>query len=104
VVFVGEEAASLAHPPLRHQPVAIRNTYQRLSNSVDYLEGRDFVIDYATGTLRRTADSRLPDFRKNILFGKEEFDHTKFPGFGNGAYFAFVDYSYSATDPWPRGT
>jgi acyl-CoA thioesterase-1 len=101
VVFIGEESANLAQLPLRNQPVAIRDTYQRHSNSVDYAEGRDFVVDYSAGTLRRTPDSRLPDFGKNILFGKEEFDHSKFPGFGNGGFFAYVDYSFLATDPWP---
>jgi lysophospholipase L1-like esterase len=43
----------------------------------------------------------LPDFRDNKLFGQEEFDHSKFPGFGNGGFFGFVDYSTAATDVWP---
>ena len=31
----------------------------------------------------------------------EEFDHSKVPGFGNGGYFAFVDYSFVSAVPWP---
>jgi len=36
-----------------------------------------------------------------MLFGVEEFDHNKFPGFGNGGYFAFVDYTLRSSTPWP---
>ncbi len=36
-----------------------------------------------------------------MLYGKEDFDHSKFPGFGNGGYFAFVDYSFRSSESWP---
>jgi lysophospholipase L1-like esterase len=36
-----------------------------------------------------------------MLFGQEEFDHSKFPGFGNSGFFAFVDYSYRSSALWP---
>ena len=101
VVFIGEEPAALAHPPVRGQPLSVRNTYLPASESLVYVEGRDFVVDYTAGTLRRTSDSRLPDFRRNMLFGQEGFDHSKFPGFGNSGYFAFVDYAYAPAAAWP---
>ena len=101
LVFVGEEPAALGHVPKPGQPFSVRSTYQQEPGSVEYVEGRDFAVDYSQGTLVRTRDSRLPDFRKNILFGREGFDHGKFPGFGNGGYFAFVDYSFTQTEPWP---
>lgn len=101
VVFIGEEPAALAHPPVRGQPLVVRNTYQPSADSLTYVEGRDFVVDYAAGTVRRTPDSRLPDFRRNMLFGQEGFDHSKFPGFGNAGYFAFVDYSFVPVAAWP---
>jgi len=101
VVFISEEPAALAHLPIHGQRVSVRSTYLPGGGTIEYFEGRDFVVDYPSGTLRRTPDSRLPDFCKNILFGQREFDHTKFPGFGNGGYFAFVDYSYKQSAPWP---
>jgi len=105
VVFIGEEPASLAHSPLRHEPLSVRSTYLSGTCSVEYVEGRDFVVDYPAGTVRRAPGSRLPDFRKNILYGQEEFDHSKFPGYGNSGYFAFVDYSFApasiASATWP---
>ena len=101
VVFIGEESAALAHRPMRSQPLSIRNTYLPGQGTVEYVEGRDYAVDYAEGTLRRTPGSRLPDFHTNVLFGQQEFDHSKFPGFGNGGYFAFVDYSFAQFAPWP---
>jgi acyl-CoA thioesterase-1 len=101
LVFIGEEPASLAHSPLPGQSLKVRSTYLQEPATVQYVEGRDYLIDYATGTLRRTSVSRLPDFSKNILFGQQQFDHSKFPGFGNGGYFVFVDYSFAPSARWP---
>lgn len=103
VVFIGEEAASLAHKPLRGVPFVVRSKYLPGADAIEYTDGRDYAVDYEAGTLRRLAGSRLPDFRTNILFGKDGFDHSKFPGFGNTGFFGFVDYTYSV-DPastWP---
>lgn len=101
VVFIGEEPAALAYLPLPGHRLSVRNTYLPGPHTVDYVEGRDFVVNYSAGTLRRTPDSRLPDFRTNLLFGQREFDHRKFPGFGNTGFFAFVDYVFAPTTPWP---
>jgi hypothetical protein len=72
VVFIGDQPAVLAYPPLRDQPLRARSTYLPMPSAVQYVEGRDFVFDYTAGALRRTAESRMPDFRTNILFGKEQ--------------------------------
>ena len=102
VVLIGEEPAALAHTPVTGQPVIVRSTYMPLQRgAANYLEGLDFVVDYTHGTIRRSTGSGLPNFRNNILFGQEEFDHSKFPGFGNAPYFAYVDYWYVPTAPWP---
>ncbi len=104
MIFIGEEPAALAYPPAHDQPLSVRNAYLSATGTVDYVEGRDFVVDYSSGTLRRMPGSRLPDFRKNMLFGQQNFDHSKFPGFGNNAYFAFIDYSFAPTTTWPVQT
>lgn len=104
VVFIGEQPASLAFLPLRSPALRVRSTYLPGSDTVTYAEGRDYRVDPVAGTLRRTPDSRLPDFRTNRLFGQEEFDHSRFPGFGNGGFFAFVDYGTRAAGTWPMQT
>jgi len=101
VVFIGEEPAALSGLPWRAPAPVVRSTYLPGPDTVTYAEGRDYTVDFDGGTLRRLPGSRLPDFRTNSLYGQEEFDHSKFPGFGNGGFFAFVDYTSDATEPWP---
>ncbi|MDH7502450.1 MAG: SGNH/GDSL hydrolase family protein [Verrucomicrobiota bacterium] len=101
VVFIGQEPASLAHVPVPSQRVVVRNTYLQGPDTITYEDGRDYVVNYRAATVQRPPGSRLPDFQTNILYGQEQFDHTKFPGFGNTKYFAFVDYSYLPVAPWP---
>lgn len=101
LVFTGEETAALAHLPARSQPFRLRSTYLPGAGTVEYEAGRDFFLDIARGTLQRTPDSRIPDFRTNILYGQLEFDHSKFPGFGNTHFFAFADYSLAKSVNWP---
>ncbi|MEO5802976.1 MAG: hypothetical protein ABIR24_05565, partial [Verrucomicrobiota bacterium] len=94
VIPAGEEAARLAFPPKPHQSIEVHSTYRKnLPQTIRDEEGRDFAVDYEPGEIRRTAPSRIPDFRTNVLFGVEDFDHGKFPGFSNNKFFVFVDYA-----------
>ena len=101
MVFIGETPAALACLPVQGKPFHLRSTYLHEPGTTNYIENQDFIVDYSNGTLRRTPNSRLPDFRANKLFGQEEFDHSKFLGFGNNGFFAFVDYSFVRTSSWP---
>src|SRR5512136_2122884 len=65
VVFIGEEPAALAWLPAPGTSLRVRSTYLPAAGTVEYVEGRDFVVDYPNGLLRRTPESRIPDFRKN---------------------------------------
>lgn len=101
VVFIGEEPAALAFPPQAGQPWVVRDGYADEPGGVTYEIGLDYAVDIEAGTLWRLPGSRIPDFRTNNLFGQEEFDHSRFPGFGNGGYFAFVDYRHRGVPAWP---
>lgn len=102
VVLVGDAPSFLCHVPAAGCAVRVRNTYlPGLTNTIDYVEGRDYLLDRATGTIRRGPESRIPDFGTNILYGREQFDHSKFPGYGNTAFFAFIDYSFRKNAVWP---
>eukprot|EP00831_Metopus_contortus_P050082 TRINITY_DN419_c0_g1_i7.p1 TRINITY_DN419_c0_g1~~TRINITY_DN419_c0_g1_i7.p1 ORF type:complete len:347 (+),score=22.09 TRINITY_DN419_c0_g1_i7:279-1319(+) len=59
-----------------------------------YIEDRDYKVDYISGTIARTAQSRIPDYSKHILYGKKEFDHTRFPDddLTNHKWFVWADY------------
>jgi lysophospholipase L1-like esterase len=102
LVFAGEAPAALAYVPVTGQPFRLRSTYVPEPDMVEYEAGRDYLVDYTNGTLRRTTGSRIPDFRTNGLYGQKEFDHSKFPGFGNARFFAFADYSFATSSPWPK--
>lgn len=99
VVFIGETPAAFAAIPTGS--VVVRSTFVPATNTITYVEGQDYVLDPLAGTLRRTSNSRLPDFRTNVLFGAKNFDHSRYPGFGNTAFFAFVDYAHAPGVPWP---
>jgi len=100
VVLVGENPANLAFAPLLSEPVAVRSTYRDgLPPTIHYQAGQDYALD-ASGQIRRTATSRIPDFSTNTLYGKEDFRHDQFPGFGNRAFFVYVDYAHR--EKWQR--
>ncbi len=98
VVLIGQEKGRLAY---EHISVSsVRSTYRdHLPTTVHYEAGRDYLIDPAAGEIQRTPQSRIPDFSTNILYGKEDFNHGNFPGYGNGKFFAFIDYSFQARHP-----
>jgi lysophospholipase L1-like esterase len=94
VVLAGEAPANLAFAPSLSKPSIVRSTYrQGLPQTIRYEAGHDYLLD-ASGRIQRTPGSRIPDFGTNILYGKEDFHHDQFPGFGNRRYFVYVDYTH----------
>ncbi len=97
LVLVGTEPARLWFPKIRPKSVSVRSTYEPDEDTtIQYELGKDYTLDATAGTLTRTPDSRIPDFSTNVLYGQQDFDHSKFPGFGNTAFFVFVDYKTKA--------
>jgi lysophospholipase L1-like esterase len=97
LVLVGTTPGNLIGTGLDPASVVVRSTYEpKLDNTVVYERDRDYTLDARAGTIARTADSRIPDFAKNMLYGKENFDHSQFPGYGNRPFTIYVDYK--ATD------
>jgi acyl-CoA thioesterase-1 len=88
LVLAGDRPGRLLGTELRQ--VTVRSTY--LQGGTVYERGRDYEIDARGGTIRRTAASRIPDFSTSVLYGKKDFDHSQFPGYGNTKFFAYVDY------------
>lgn len=94
IVLVGQQPTPLAFTPEFSQPMVVRNTYRDgLPHTVRYEVGRDFVLA-PDGGIQRTVNSRIPDFATNILYGREDFNHSQFPGYGNLPYFVYVDYCH----------
>src|SRR5688500_6137151 len=94
LVLAGTAPGTLPYAKVRPDPVVVRSTYrQGQKTTVAYEAGRDYTIDAAAGTVARTANSRIPDFAANVLFGKSNFDHSQFPGYGNLPFTVYVDYA-----------
>jgi acyl-CoA thioesterase I len=94
LVLAGEGPATLAFVPILSRPFALRSTYRDgLPQTIRYEPGRDYLLE-ASGQIRRTRGSRIPDFSTNMLYGKEDFHHDLFPGFGNRAFFVYADYDH----------
>ncbi len=100
ILLVKLEPARLCFGQVVEGTLAVRSTYERgQDGTIVYEEGRDFTADYAKGTISRVEGSRIPDFSTNILYGQKQFDHAKFPGYGNHAFFVYVDYNTEAGRP-----
>lgn len=103
VVLAGQAPATLISDPSPARAVVVRNTYRDgLARTIHYEAGRDYRLE-APNRIRRTPESRIPDFGTNVLYGREDFRHEQFPGFGNGAFFVYVDYAYAGRRERPRG-
>jgi len=101
LMFVGDEPSPLALPLATQPDLQLRSTYLFGPTTIEYVEGRDYQVDYAQGKLIALPGSRLPDFRSNVLYGHEDFDHGHFPGYGNIPFFAYADYTSDSVITWP---
>lgn len=99
LVLAGEAPGALVFADVVPGSVVVRSAYSADSAAVVYEEGRDYTVDYAHGAVARTPDSRIPDFAQNVLYGQKDFNHSEFPGYGNGPFFVFVDYESRAARP-----
>ena len=90
-MLAGTTPAKLLGTGIVPASVRVRSTY--VPGGTAYEPGRDYVIDARAGSIARTGDSRIPDFATNMLFGKENFDHSKFPGYGNLPFTVYVEYA-----------
>jgi lysophospholipase L1-like esterase len=99
LVLAGTEPGKLLGSPDSPEKVVVRSHYLPDAKATVYEAGRDYVIDAKAGTIARTENSRIPDFSKNVLYGKKDFDHSQFPGYGNAPFLIFVDYDTANAPP-----
>ena len=104
LVLAGTTPGMLCYGNVAKGSVVVRSTYEPgQPDTVVYAPDRDYVVDCAAGTIARTAESRIPDFSTNMLYGKKEFNHSDYPGFGNRAFFVYVDYQAKDAPPLCEG-
>jgi hypothetical protein len=93
LVLAATNPGKLTFDSLLSRSVIVRSTYQRSNSACKiYVEGVDYTVDYNKGEIQRTINSTIPDYSKNVLYGKKDFNHSKFTDFSNHPYFIWVDY------------
>lgn len=105
LVLAGRTPGKLCFDGVVPGSVVVRSTYEpSQKGTVVYQQGRDYVMDYAHGTIARSPASTMPDFSKNVLYGKKSFDHTKVVGIQNHTFFVWVDYETKNGHPFATRT
>jgi len=103
LVLAKTDPGNLCFDQVVEGSLTLRSTFVAgKEGSVVYEEGRDYVVDYAKGTIARTADSRIRDYSTNSLYEQKDFDHTKFAGFSNHAWFVWTDYQTTNGEAWAK--
>lgn len=86
--------SKLCFDSISNKSVIIRSTYLANDSMCKvYIEGVDYIVDYKYGEIKRTKNSSIPDYSKNPLYGKKDFNHTQYSNYSNHPYFIWVDYT-----------
>lgn len=94
VVLSGITPTKLLGRRIIRSSVKVTNAYK--GGKIVYEPEKDYVLDIEAGTIQSVIGSRIPDFAKNVLFEKKDFDHSQFPGYGNGPFLVYVTYDCDA--------
>lgn len=62
--------------------------------NIEYIEGKDFLVDYKEGLIWRTQYSTIPNWGKHVLYGKSDFDHKLYEDCSNRKYTIYADYVF----------
>lgn len=104
VVLAGTEPGNLAFDAVVKGSLVVRSSYAPEVGAAPFIEGADYVVDYAKGTIQRTASSKIPDYKTYPLYGLTNFDHGKFKDFSNQKWFVWVDYRSTNGKPWAEAS
>jgi len=92
-VFVKEDPLPFRYPPTDGKTMELRSHSDPAHpDGIRYEEGRDYIVDYGKGTIRRTAGSRIPDGAGHPMYGAAEFDHWLYPDYSNRSFTVYADY------------
>jgi acyl-CoA thioesterase-1 len=94
-VFRGTDASPLRYALSPEHPILVRGPQ---TWPVVFQEGKDYIMDYGAGTIKRTAASRIPDWQEHPMFGLEAFDHREHQGYSNDRFTCMVEYTALITE------
>jgi lysophospholipase L1-like esterase len=103
LVLAKTEAGNLCFDHVVPGSLTLRTTFSPdAPDAVVYVEGSDYVVDYAKGTVTRSADSRIPDYSAHCLYGRKNFNHGEFSDYSNQKWFVWADYKTTDAKPWAK--
>jgi len=94
VVFEKEVPHSLANRNIQSGSLKL---YKRATQSEDeilYAPNVDYIVNEQDGIIRRTKDSRIPDWSRHIFYGQQKFDQTGLNDYSNEPFTLYADYCY----------
>ena len=102
---IGESVVLAAELPSRLclknvSSVVVRSEYEA-GQGLAYEEGRDYVLDLRAGEIRRTPNSRIPDYSRHPMYGMRNFDNRTFKEpTSNIPFFVWIDHQSSDAHVW----
>ncbi|NOU71391.1 hypothetical protein GC098_08145 [Paenibacillus sp. LMG 31458] len=95
IVMMATEPHKLRFRSLVRESLRLRSkASSEYPDQVLYSEGTDYIVDYESGTIKRTAASSIPDWSKHPTYGKSDFNHSDYPDITNQTYILYADYEY----------
>lgn len=101
MVLARTEPGNLCFDQVEKGSLTLRSTFVAGERGIAYAEGRDYVVDYAKGSIARTADSRIPDYSTHPCYGKKDFKHEGIST-ANQKWFVWADYRTANWQPWAK--
>jgi len=103
MVLAKTEPGKLCFDNVVKGSLTLRSTFVAgMQDTIVYGTGSDCIIDYAKGTITRTANSRIPDYSTNCLYGQKDFDHKNVPSYKNHGWFIWADYRTTNGRIWAK--
>ncbi len=92
-VLAGEEPSQLLFLPVASENVVLRSTYDPdQPDTIVYRAGQDYILNSSEGHIRRTPNSRIPDYSQHPWYGKTGFAKHLDSLVSNKPYFVYLDY------------
>ncbi len=101
MVLSRTEPGNLCFDQVEKGSLILRSSFVAGERGIVYTEGRDYVVDYANGSIARTADSRIPDYSTHPYCGKKDFKHGDISS-ANQKWFVWADYQTANGQTWAR--
>jgi len=107
LVLIKEEWSSLRYGNIVESSICLKKQPLQEQNdaSIIYYKSIDYVIDIEKGRIRRSRQSRIPNWSQNVFYNQINFDHTQYDSYGNSEFTVYVDYEYDdLKHDFDRGT